>query len=64
MAIGAGHDGTLQLWDMSTGAREAHVTLPNAAHALAGGPEGEIVVAFGWEVTVLEWVGAQMGAGR
>lgn len=55
VAVTTGHDSTVRLWDLESRASLGQpLALPEPSQALSASPEGHVVIAFGWDVLVLE----------
>lgn len=53
MLVTGSRDATVRQWDVTTGICTAVLPQPGSVHALAIGPEGELVVGCGWDVIVM-----------
>jgi WD40 repeat protein len=54
IAVTTGDGHTVRIWDLETATLQAEFPQPSSVEGLAIGPGGEVVVASGWEVIVLE----------
>ena len=54
VAVTGSGDGTVRVWDLTTGRQVGpELVFPAAVSAVAVTPDGQLVVGFGWEVSVL-----------
>ena len=53
VAVTGGRDATVRMWDLDSHRQITFMRLPDAAHALAATPKGDLVVGFGSEVCLL-----------
>jgi WD40 repeat protein len=54
IAVTGSTDDTVRIWDLQTRRQLDRITLPSGAGALDVTATGDIIAAFGWDITTLE----------
>jgi WD40 repeat protein len=54
VAVTAGDGGTVRVWDLGAQRQIAVLQMPDPADCLSVSPLGALVVAFGWDISILE----------